>query len=84
MPTVSGRALIELSMDEIEAHCGAPVLMLHRASLIEALRDGFGHGGLHLGHELAHVDQHDGRVRATFTNGAVNDPSPEPKKAVAE
>jgi 2-polyprenyl-6-methoxyphenol hydroxylase-like FAD-dependent oxidoreductase len=73
--TSSGRILIELSMAAIEAHCGAPVLMLHRASLIEALRMGFGEGfgerGLHLGHELAHVEQRGERVLATFTNGAV-------------
>lgn len=68
--TASGRTLIELSMRAIEVECGSPVLMLHRASLIEALRAGFGDHGIHLGHELRDVSEADGRVRVTFANGA--------------
>ncbi len=67
--TSDGRTLIELSMSVIEQAGGAPVLMLHRASLIEALRAGFD-GAVHLGHELADVATIGDRVRATFTNGA--------------
>lgn len=67
--TSTGRTLIELSMSVIEEAGGAPVLMLHRASLIEALRAGF-EGDVRLGHELADVEQVGNRVRATFANGA--------------
>lgn len=64
-----GRTLIALSMAEIEAECGAPVLMVHRAALIDALREGFGTDGLNLGHELVGVEQRGERVLATFANG---------------
>ncbi len=67
--TSSGKTLIEMSMSVIEQAGGAPVLMLHRASLIEALRAGFD-GRVHLGRELADVEQVGDRVRASFTNGA--------------
>ncbi|MCY2959112.1 MAG: FAD-dependent monooxygenase [Planctomycetota bacterium] len=67
--TAEGRTLIEMSMSVIEEAGGAPVLMLHRASLIEALRTGFD-GAVHLGHELTDVAQTGERVRATFANGA--------------
>ncbi len=79
--TWQGRTLIQISMAQIATHSGAPVLMLHRAALIEVLRtafieeqrDNFGtHGllhALHLGHELQDVSQHGERVHATFANG---------------
>lgn len=67
--TSDGRTLIALSMAEIEAACGAPVLMVHRAALIDALRDGFGTDGLSLGCELVSVEQRGERVHATFANG---------------
>ncbi len=67
--TSSGKTLIDMSMSVIEEAGGAPVLMLHRASLIDALRAGF-EGPVRLGHELADVRQVRDRVRATFTNGA--------------
>lgn len=67
--TSQGRTLIALSMAEIEAHCGAPVLMVHRAALIDALREGFGAKGLNLGCELVSVEQRGERVHATFANG---------------
>jgi len=66
--TADGRTLIAMSMSVIEQAGGAPVLMLHRAHLIEALRAGFD-GAVHLGHELADVAQVGERVRATFANG---------------
>lgn len=69
--TWSGRTLIDLSMSDIERACGAPVLMLHRASLVEALRASFD-GRVHLGHELVGVDQDDERVTARFANGVVS------------
>jgi 2-polyprenyl-6-methoxyphenol hydroxylase-like FAD-dependent oxidoreductase len=43
--------------------------MLHRAALIEALRQGFGDEGLHLGSELVDVEQDDHAVRARFADG---------------
>ncbi len=66
--TSSGRTLIDMSMSVIE-ESGAPVLMLHRASSIDALRAGF-EGPVRLGHELADVLRVRDRVRATFTNGS--------------
>ncbi len=67
--TWRGRTMLALSMAEIERASGAPVVMLHRAALIEALRQGFGDRGLNLGCELVDFEQ-DGRgVRARFANG---------------
>jgi len=66
--TSSGRTLIDMSISVIESAGGAPVLMLHRASLIEALRAGF-EGPVRLGHELVDVARIGDRVRATFANG---------------
>jgi FAD-dependent urate hydroxylase len=67
--TADGRTMLAVSMTAIERECGAPVVMLHRAALIEALRQGFRGHGLHLGCELVDVEQDQHAVRARFANG---------------
>jgi 2-polyprenyl-6-methoxyphenol hydroxylase-like FAD-dependent oxidoreductase len=39
--TASGRPMLAVSMAAIERECGAPVVMLHRAALIEGAATGF-------------------------------------------
>lgn len=68
--TARGRTMLAVSMAEIERICGAPVVMLHRAALIEALRRGLGDRGLHLGSELVEIEQDERGVRAKFADGA--------------
>lgn len=71
--TSNGSTLLDLSVAEIERASGAPVLLLHRAALVEALvetlRDELGGDVVRLGHELVDVVQRDDRVLATFANG---------------
>lgn len=53
--------------DSAEAKYGAPQLTVHRASLLNALRELLPDGVLHLGHRLGRVENLDDRVRLHFS-----------------
>jgi len=63
-----GKILSTVSIGELERRFGSAVAVVHRAELIEVLRNALKDDSIHLGHELASFAQDGNTVTAQFTN----------------
>lgn len=67
-----GQVIHGSSTEEVEARFGAPILMVHRADLLAALRAALDEDAVHLGAEVAAVEQDRTATRVRRTDGQVH------------